>query len=295
MTDYSDEALIDEIKRVAALVNSPKLSRTEFRKRSRVHPTTIDRRFGGWQQALVAAGCADRLNSSRTLLPHDEVIAELQRVSKELGNQVFGYREFDARARFTARVVRRTFGTWHRAMEAAGLNTNPLGRRYNDDDCFENLLLVWTHYGRAPKHREMSVPPSTVGPKPYVLRFGTWNKALEAFVKRVNADRAETDETQSGSIESSAEPTGPARACDKREIKLGLRYSVLKRDSFRCVICGRSPATHLGVVLHVDHIIPWARGGKTVVDNLRSLCLQCNLGKGSKREEAEQIVNREPR
>ena len=181
MTDYSDEALIDEIKRVAALVNSPKLSRTEFRKRSRVHPTTIDRRFGGWQQALVAAGCADRLNSSRTLLPREEVIAELQRVSKELGNQVFGYREFDARARFTARVVRRTFGTWHRAMKAAGLDTNALGKRYDDNECFENLLLVWTHYGRAPKHREMSAPPSTVGPKAYVLRFGTWNKALEGI------------------------------------------------------------------------------------------------------------------
>jgi hypothetical protein len=56
MTDYSDGALIDEIKRVAALVNSPKLSRTEFRRRSRVHPTTVERRFGGWQQARLGGG-----------------------------------------------------------------------------------------------------------------------------------------------------------------------------------------------------------------------------------------------
>ena len=64
MTDYSDGALIDEIKRVAALVDLPKLSKTEFRKRSRVSPTTIARRFGGWQQALLAAGCVDRFDSS---------------------------------------------------------------------------------------------------------------------------------------------------------------------------------------------------------------------------------------
>lgn len=114
-------------------------------------------------------------------------------------------------------------------------------------------------------------------------------------MKRVNADSVEVDEVQSGSNESSAERIGGVRECDKREIKLGLRYTVLKRDSFRCVICGRSPATHLGVVLHVDHIIPWSGDGKTILDNLRSLCQECNLGKGSKREEAEQMVNREPR
>ena len=219
-------------------------------------------------------------------------MAELQRVSKEFGHQVFGRSEFNARARFTDAVVRRTFGTWHRAMKAAGLDTNALGKRYDDNECFENLLLVWTHHGRAPKHREMSAPPSTVGPKAYVLRFGTWNKALEAFVRRVNADSVDVNEAQSSPNEASTEPIGRVRECDKREIKLGLRYTVLRRDSFRCVICGRSPATHLGVVLHVDHIIPWAKGGKTILDNLRSLCQECKLGKGSRHEEAEQIVNR---
>ena len=77
----------------------------------------------------------------------------------------------------------------------------------------------------------------------------------------------------------------PIQEGDKREIRLGLRYAVLKRDRFRCVICGRSPATTLGVILHVDHIVAWSRGGKTVVENLRSTCEDCNLGKGSKAEE----------
>jgi 5-methylcytosine-specific restriction endonuclease McrA len=34
-----------------------------------------------------------------------------------------------------------------------------------------------------------------------------------------------------------------------------------------------------GVVLHVDHIIPWSKGGQTVDENLQTLCDRCNLGK----------------
>lgn len=58
-----------------------------------------------------------------------------------------------------------------------------------------------------------------------------------------------------------------------------LRYQVLKRDHYRCVICGRGAKD--GVKLHVDHIKPVARGGKTTLSNLRTLCADCNLGKSS--------------
>lgn len=61
-----------------------------------------------------------------------------------------------------------------------------------------------------------------------------------------------------------------------------LRYTVLKRDGFRCKICGRSAED--GVKLHVDHIIPVSKGGETTLDNLRALCEQCNLGKSDEIE-----------
>jgi hypothetical protein len=41
LPDYTDETLIDEIRRVAALVNHPTISRTEFQKHSRVHTSTL--------------------------------------------------------------------------------------------------------------------------------------------------------------------------------------------------------------------------------------------------------------
>ena len=36
------------------------------------------------------------------------------------------------------------------------------------------------------------------------------------------------------------------------------------------------------VGLQIDHIIPIAKGGKTVVSNLRVLCSKCNASKSDK-------------
>jgi 5-methylcytosine-specific restriction endonuclease McrA len=60
-----------------------------------------------------------------------------------------------------------------------------------------------------------------------------------------------------------------------------VRFLVLQRDGFRCVQCGRSPANEAGVVLHIDHIIPWCDGGATELDNLQTLCDRCNYGKSN--------------
>ena len=35
------------------------------------------------------------------------------------------------------------------------------------------------------------------------------------------------------------------------------------------------------IELHIDHIIPWSKGGETVLENLQTLCSDCNLGKSN--------------
>jgi hypothetical protein len=61
-----------------------------------------------------------------------------------------------------------------------------------------------------------------------------------------------------------------------------LRYDILKRDNFRCQICGSTAQD--GVKLHIDHIVPVSKGGHTTPNNLRVLCDRCNLGKSDKIE-----------
>lgn len=65
-----------------------------------------------------------------------------------------------------------------------------------------------------------------------------------------------------------------------RNIPLGIRFKVLERDKGKCKLCGRTP--EYGVKLHVDHITPFSLGGLTVIENLQTLCSECNIGKSNK-------------
>lgn len=62
-----------------------------------------------------------------------------------------------------------------------------------------------------------------------------------------------------------------------------LRYEILHRDGFKCQLCGATSKDGY-TRLHVDHIVPIAKGGKTEKSNLRTLCDRCNLGKKDKIE-----------
>ncbi len=62
-----------------------------------------------------------------------------------------------------------------------------------------------------------------------------------------------------------------------------IRYNVLKRDNYTCKICGAKASD--GAKLHVDHIIPVSKGGKTVMSNLQTLCDRCNMGKSNKMDD----------
>ena len=67
------------------------------------------------------------------------------------------------------------------------------------------------------------------------------------------------------------------RKKERNKLTDKLRYTILKRDHYRCQICGRSAQD--GIKLHVDHIKPIAKGGLTIESNLRTLCENCNWGK----------------
>lgn len=66
----------------------------------------------------------------------------------------------------------------------------------------------------------------------------------------------------------------------KRHIPLALRYKVFKNDGSRCVACGHGVED--GAKLHVDHKLPFSLGGLTELNNLQTLCSECNLSKSNK-------------
>ena len=83
---------------------------------------------------------------------------------------------------------------------------------------------------------------------------------------------------RNGSRRSASDGRLPVRR-RSRAISDKLRYAVLKRDNFKCCACGASPAKDSSVELHIDHIVPWSKGGETALENLQTLCSRCNIGK----------------
>lgn len=61
-----------------------------------------------------------------------------------------------------------------------------------------------------------------------------------------------------------------------------LRDFIKNRDNFTCCNCGNSTHKEPNLLLEIDHIIPVAKGGYTVEDNLQTLCWKCNRSKSDK-------------
>ena len=66
----------------------------------------------------------------------------------------------------------------------------------------------------------------------------------------------------------------------RSQITPKLRMDILERDNFTCQLCGRTVQD--GVKLEVDHKIPVSKGGTSDVDNLWTLCFDCNRGKSAR-------------
>ena len=61
-----------------------------------------------------------------------------------------------------------------------------------------------------------------------------------------------------------------------------LREQIKQRDGYKCVCCGTSLKEEPHLLLEIDHIIPVSKGGKTVPENLQTLCWRCNRSKSNK-------------
>lgn len=61
---------------------------------------------------------------------------------------------------------------------------------------------------------------------------------------------------------------------EERYANLTLRRRVLLRDHFFCRYCGVKVTMYNA---HLDHVLPWSKGGRTWFDNLVTSCAACNL------------------
>ena len=290
---FSNAELIEDLKQVAQNLGKVSLTLKEYTSHGKFSYQTQKKRFGSWANALQSADLGKSKRPwggdlSETQIPKEKLINDLKKVSGQLGKKPITMSDYDTFGEFGSATVCKRFGGWNKAKKEAGLEIN---RLYNssDEDYFENILSVWQKLGRQPKYQEMVSPLSKLNISSYERTFGTWRKALEKFIDYVNSreDNDENLETESISLVLSPESKVEKRRKEQgkkrtsRTANLRQRFIVMKRDGFKCVLCGVSPALKSGCELHVDHIIPWSKGGETTIENLQTLCSNCNYGKSN--------------
>ena len=210
-------------------------------------------------------------------ITNEELIAELKRIAIKLKKVALNRTDNDEHGKYGTTTYIRRFGSWFNALEKAGLEKTRTPMNLPEEELFRNLEEIWTKLGRQPRYAEVQKPLSKYHVGTYENRFGTWRKALEKFVAYVNNEEVSISDEEKRNLKIEVSTLHKT----KRGINLRLRFIVMKRDNFKCRNCGKSPATDPKIILHIDHIKPWANGGETTLDNLQTLCSECNVGKSN--------------
>jgi 5-methylcytosine-specific restriction endonuclease McrA len=276
----SDDTLLNDLRCVARSIGKDYLTQAEYDARGRWCAATSKKRFGSWCKAHELAGLREIRNYSATA---EDCIEELKRVATELGTTALTKREYDVHGRFSSELICRRCGSWKAASERAGLRaTIPYPSGIPDEELFENLEGLWESLGRQPRITDFVKPGSKYSGATYSNRFGSFRRALEAFVASFeDQQRQEPQEHQKETAPKTVSACVRKAHRTSRTVSWRTRFLVMRRDHFKCCICGVSPALKPGTVLVVDHIFPWIEGGETVMENLQTLCEPCNGGKST--------------
>jgi len=214
-----------------------------------------------------------RLDAKITRVTDQEILDSLRAFAQRYDFRPFTTREYNQWKDKVCHswTISERFGSWRRALALIGIKTGVRSRRYSPRELMDNLELVWRELGRPPGQPSMAQRGFRISAGPYRRQWGSLRKAC-ALLARFK--KGEISEQQLlGSVASKQ-----ARAA----LPLKIRWDVLKRDNYRCVKCGRSPSVDRKVRLEVDHKTPVAKNGQNNIENLQTLCWECNQGKKDK-------------
>ena len=214
------------------------------------------------------------LNDYHRNVSDSELIEDLKCVADFIKKKTVTLDEYNEYGRFHATTLTRRFGSWFKCLELAGLTPSRSKIGISDEELFEEIEKIWVRLGKQPSYAQMrDFSQYSIGT--YEKRFGGWRGALTAFVNYINGNVVKQQDYKEKAQDGQKE----CKHRTSRTINLRTRFLVFQRDNFKCCTCGASPAKDPSVELHIDHIIPWSKGGETEIDNLQTLCSKCNLGK----------------
>lgn len=289
----TDAELLADVVRVAELLGDVYLSFGIYKSHGKYSESTFRKRFGSWLNVLAKLGMRTERNSTEMKRISDaEIVLDLKGVAERTGKKIVTSREYGQYGKFSLPTITERFGSWVNFVAEAGLEPTGQVRNVPDAELFAEIERVWISLGKQPTTTDMKKGIAKYSLDTFMRRFGGWRNALLAFIEYVNADGSNeesgslialplSDTPQAANIGAKVLKSRISAKRTPRNINLKLRFTVLQQDNFRCRSCGASPAKTPEIELHVDHIVPWSKGGETEISNLQTLCSKCNLGKSN--------------
>lgn len=305
LNDYkpflTDEEILSDIKQVALNLNVDYISINTYKKYGKFSQCAIQNHFGTWKHTLSLANLrTERTSKELKLISDEEYFSDVRRVANLLNSETVKYNDYKKYGKYSAEYIFKRFSSWKDFLVRAKLKPTGFSKeKIPDEDLFAEIERMWIELGRQPTSTDIiKTNISKYSIDTFKRRFGGWRKTLEAFISYINLEGRTSSLEISDSrqeiqkeviMEKSSDDTADiANKRSKksvhittRSVNARFRYQVLKRDHYKCCSCGASPAKGSAVELEVDHIIPWADGGETVLDNLQTLCSICNNGKSN--------------
>lgn len=199
----------------------------------------------------------------------EAIISELRRLA-DLNEGNVTKALVNKHARVSYATINKRFGSLRHALQQASLQHNRF-MNASDDELIEILQSLWAETleteGRHPFKSDVRAALHGVSADTISRRFGGWRKAL---IAASNPSTKQSGSAKELVVESTARPQ------ERRALSLRKRFQVLQRDGFTCQLCGACGA---GVRLEVDHRQSVADGGADTLENLWTLCFDCNRGK----------------
>lgn len=285
-------------------------SAPECRDDGEYGPKVYQRRFGGWNDALLAAGYdVDALRESH--ISKSDLLDDLRETGGDGPPTASEYKE---RGTYDVDTYQRRFEKWNNALEAAGYDPEAHGRTWAHDDgeVLDRLRRAADDLGHAPSCPEVRAEIDYLGASTVFRAFGTWAAALDAA--GLDGERptyckecgTEFDTARGWKIhrtkthgDGATDDVSPASR--PRHYAGGWRTArekALIRDEHECQDCGLTDEEHRERWengLHVHHIVPYhtfddpeaAHG----LWNLLTLCWRCHERRHSvhRRESYEEL------
>ena len=212
------------------------------------------------------------LNAKKVRILDQDLIKSLESYAEINNYDYFTTTEYDKwkdKIAHSETFVRR-YGSWNKALKIIGIEGGH-ERKYTPEELIENLETIWKELKFPPGKRQLSKYGNKISDSPYRNLWGSVKSACEQ-VALYHEGKITKDQLLLKSKPKS----------ERKTIPLKIRWKVLKRDNYTCKKCGRSPGKDHSVELEIDHIIPIAKSGTNNIENLQTLCYECNQGKKDK-------------